>query len=127
MKNHIRVATAACIGILAGLYLSSALSQDRKLDPTVVSPDIYETVLENDSVRVIRVTAFNESRPGMHSHPDRVVINLNDCVWLSTSEDGSQEEEAYSSGAVSWEAAVTHGGQVNLVRETCELLEVEIK
>lgn len=127
MKFDFRLVSVSCLGVLAGLGLSNALSQQRGLDPTVVSPDIYTTVLENDSVRVIKVTARNGSTPQMHSHPDRVVVNLNDCTWLSLSEEGSLEEENYSAGAVSWELSVTHGGQENRVRETCELLEIEIK
>lgn len=127
MKNLPRYLATSAITALITLVASAAFSQRSILDPTVVSPDIYKTEFENSMVRVIRVTASNGSTPAQHSHPDRVVININQCTWLETKDDGSVAEETYAAGAVTWEGSVTHGGQVNRVKETCELLEVELK
>jgi hypothetical protein len=54
-------------------------------------------------------------------------MSLNDCVRLDTAEDGSTIEEPFAAGDVSWQEAVIHDGSPNHVRDTCELLEIELK
>ena len=124
MKTNIGWLMASVFGLF---ILSSAFSQQGSLDPTVLSPEIYETVMENDQVRVIRVTATDGNQPAIHSHPDRVVVYVDDCTWVNSVDDGSVAEESYRAGDVLWEQATTHGGDVNHVRETCTLIEVELK
>ena len=60
-------AVAACAAAL------SAQTPAKKYpDPHVAGPDIYRTVLENESIRVYEVTFKPGARIAAHSHPDHV-------------------------------------------------------
>jgi len=124
MKSNIGWLLAAGFGLST---LSLAFSQQGNLDPTLLSPEIYETVMENDQVRVIRVTATDGNQAAIHSHPDRVLVYVDDCTWLNSKDDGTIAEWSNRAGDVVWKQATTHGGNVTHVRETCTLLEVELK
>jgi len=119
-------AVAAASALLA-LAVSSGVAQHASLDPTVIAPDAFKVALENDLVRVVRVTVEDGNGSAPHAHPHRVVVFVNDCVWLDTAEDGSTIEEPFAAGDVSWQEAVIHDGSPNHVRDTCELLEIELK
>ena len=103
--------------------VSVVASQTQELDPVKLAPHIYEIVLENEHVRVLKVTA----RPGVdspvHSHPDRVLVGLNQCN--AKGNDGQRVTS--EAGVVTWEQAVTHGGQPTTVVNECLFIEVELK
>ena len=63
-----------------------------------VAPHIFEVVLENESVRVLRVTDRNGETQPLHSHPDRVIVYLSPCAWIAKEEDGSTRMESYKFG-----------------------------
>jgi len=127
MKNVSEYLLAASVAIFFALGISSAVPQEQSLDPTVVAPEEFMTVYENDRIRVVRVIVVDGSKPAQHSHPDRVVIFLNQCTWIEVGDDGSIVEETYAAGAVLWQEATMHGNDANQVKDTCELLEVELK
>jgi hypothetical protein len=127
MNTYRTIVLATGVGLIVGLSVQEALSQRSNLDPTVLAPDIYESVFENDKVRVIKVTARDGSNSPIHSHPDRVLVYLRDCIWILENEDGAREEYPIDAGAIVWAEATTHGGQTNHVVDTCELFEVELK
>lgn len=54
------------------LLSSSAAAQD----PATVSPGTYKVVLDNETVRVFRVSGPAGSKVPMHSHPDHLAIAL---------------------------------------------------
>lgn len=117
----------AAASVLLTLAVSSGVAQDASLDPTVIAPETYRVALENDLVRVVRVTVEDGKGSAPHTHPRRVVVFVNDCVWLETAEDGSTIEEPFAAGDVSWQEPVVHDGSPNHVSDTCELLEIELK
>jgi len=127
MRSIFNRFVAAAVFVLMVLGLFDVFAQELNIDPTVVAPEEFMTVFENDRVRVVRVIVVDGTRPARHSHPDRVVIFVSPCTWLETADDGSIEEEPYPAGAVSWQEAITHESYPNQVKETCELLEVELK
>ena len=127
MSNTSSYVVVAALSALITLGLSNGFAQPSILDPVVVAPDEFSTVLENDRVRVVRVVVVDGSRPARHSHPGRVVIFLSQCTWIETSDDGAAMEETYEAGAVSWQEAIIHESYPNRVKDTCELLEVELK
>lgn len=114
-------------GLLAGLGLATALAQSPALDPVRVAPHIYESVLDNQRVRILKVTERNGETPPLHAHPDRVVVFLSPCAWMETTEDGQMVMQSYKLGDVLWAARTTHGGATSRVVQECSLLEIELK
>ncbi len=125
MANKPRIDTT--IGLLLLLSLSAAIAQSPALDPVRVAPHIYESVLENERVRVLKVTDRTGETPPLHAHPDRVVVFLSPCAWLETGADGQSTMQSYRLGDVLWADRVTHGGETSRVVQECSLLEIELK
>lgn len=115
------------IGGICSVIWIGGFSEENDLDPTVLSPDIFKTVLENDEVRVIQTTVVNGMTPAIHAHPDRVEILVTDCTWVDKTAEKDEVEETFRAGDVFWAEATTHGGDVFHVRQPCTLLEVELK
>ena len=125
MNKKYRIGTI--IGLLAGLGLATALAQSPALDPVRVAPHIYESVLDNQRVRVLKVTERNGETPPLHAHPDRVVVFLSPCAWMETAEDGRTVMQSYKLGDVLWANRTTHGGETSRVVQECSLLKIELK
>lgn len=116
-----RTALLVSISLGALVTLSAVASQEQERDPTKLAPNIYEIVLENEHVRVLKVTARPGETPPVHYHPDRVLVSLNRCV------DNVTQETLYEAGEVAWLPAVTHGGQKITSVSDCIFIEVELK
>lgn len=127
MKNAIFVPAVVLLAAQAVLGFSTTLAEEPSMDPLVVAPDDFELAYENEFVRAVRVTVVDGKSSAKHAHTHRLVVFLNDCIWLDTAEDGSVVEEAFNAGDVSWQEAIVHDGSPNHVRDTCRLLEVELK
>ncbi len=117
----------ATIGLPVVLGLASVSAQSPALDPVRVAPHIYESVLDNERVRVLKVTERNGETSPLHAHPDRVVIFLSPCAWMETAENGRNTMESFRLGDVIWADRVTHGGETSRVVQECSLLEIELK
>lgn len=124
---HNKPRTGITIGLLLIVSLSAAIAQSPALDPVRVAPHIYESVLENERVRVLKVTDRTGETPPLHAHPDRVVVFLSPCAWLETGPDGQSSMQSYKLGDVLWADRVTHGGETSRVVQECSLLEIELK
>ena len=114
-------------GAIALLVLAPATAQSPAMDPVRVAPHIYESLLENERVRVLKVTERNGETTPVHSHPDRVVVFLSPCAWMTTDSGGDTAMESYRLGDVIWAGRVTHGGETSRVIQECSLLEIELK
>ncbi len=125
MNKKYRIGTAT--GLLAALALVTALAQSPALDPVLVAPHIYESVLNNERVRVLKVTDRNGETAPLHAHPDRVVVFLSPCAWLETAPDGQTTMQSFRLGDVLWARSITHGGETSRVVQECSLLEIELK
>ncbi len=117
----------ATIGLSVVLGLASVSAQSPALDPVWVAPHIYEAVLDNERVRVLKVTERNGETSPLHAHPDRVVVFLSPCAWMETAENGQNTMESFRLGDVIWADRVTHGGETSRVVQECSLLEIELK
>jgi hypothetical protein len=117
----------ATFGLILILGIAVASAQSPALDPVRVAPHIYETILDNDRVRVIKVTDRTGETPPLHQHPDRVIVYLSPCAWLEKTQDGEESMQSFRLGDVQWAAAVTHGGETSAVVQECSLLEIELK
>lgn len=112
----------------AGLLgYGAAFAQFNALDPVLVAPHIFENVLENDWVRVLKVTERNGETAPLHSHPNSVVVYLSPCAWMATTADGQTQMESFRLGDAVWRNRVTHGGDTSQVVQDCSRLEIELK
>ena len=125
MHKKYRIGTA--IGLFTVVGLATALAQSPALDPVRLAPHIYESVLDNARVRVLKVTERNGETPPLHAHPDRVVVFLSPCAWIEIADDGQTTMQSYKLGDVLWADRTTHGGKTSRVVQECSLLEIELK
>jgi hypothetical protein len=117
----IRVALSAFVALTA-----ISVSASSPLDPLRAAPHIYELAFENDRVRVLKRTIRNGETPPLISQPDRVVVYLNPCAWLTEDQDGKRME-SFKFGTPTWEPAGSHGGETANVIQECHVLEIELK
>ena len=103
------------------------LAQFAALDPIRVAPHIYEEVLDNHQVRVLKVTERNGETAQLHAHPETLVIHLSPCAWLEINVDGTERMQSVRLGDAIWRGPVTHGGQTSRVVQECSRLEIEMK
>jgi len=125
LNRKSRIGTA--IGFSAVFGLATALAQAPALDPVRVAPHIYVSVLDNERVRVLKVTERTGETPPLHEHPDRVVVFLSPCAWMETADDGHTTMQSYKLGDVLWADRITHGGKTSRVVQECSILEIELK
>lgn len=124
MNRNLHLALlAGVVGFAGGL----AVAQSRALDPALLAPHLYEVLLENEQVRVLKLTERNGETPPLHAHPDRVMVYLSPCAWLAAGANGASRMESYKFGEVLWAAATTHGGETSSVIQECSILEIELK
>jgi len=122
-----RIILAALAGAAVGSALTTVLAQSRALDPPQVAPHIFEVKLDNERVRVLRVTERNGETQPLHSRADRVVVFMSNCAWVVETEDGQTRMDGYKFGDVVWRDAVTFGGQTSNVIDACISMEIELK
>lgn len=127
MSHHRAIVVAAVFGMVTGCVVSMTFAQSIALDPARVAPHIFEIVLENEKVRVLRVTDRNGETQPLHSHPGRVIVHLSPCAWMVQEDDGSMRMESHKFGDVYWADPLTHGGRTSNVVEECRSIEIEIK
>ena len=73
---------------LVSMSAGAALAQD----PMKVAAGTYTVVLDNPSVRVLKVNVPAGAKTPMHQHPDSVVIPLGASKVRFTMADGKSEE-----------------------------------
>lgn len=127
MRSHSRILLTALTGAVVGSGVTIAFGQSRALDPAYVAPHIFEVVLENENVRVLRVTDRNGETQPLHSHPGRVIVHLSPCAWIVEEADGEIRMESHKFGEAYWAEPLTHGGRTSNVVEECRSVEIEIR
>ena len=125
MSKTIKPALLVMLGGILGF--GAATAQFSALDPARVAPHIYANVLENERLRVLKVTERNGETPPLHAHPDRLVVHLSPCAWMQVMGDGSRQMQSYKLGDAVWEPGMTHGGETSNVVQDCSRLEIEMK
>jgi len=100
-----------------------------KLDATVVDPRHYHIELENEYVRVLRVTIGAYEKLALHEHPNTgaVLVQLSDQNLRLTLADGTARESRYAAKQVRW---VEPGGphqDENLSAMPLRFIRVELK
>src|SRR5689334_12379174 len=71
-------------------------------DAVKVDPKHYKVELENDRVRVVRITYGPREKSVMHGHPAGLVVFLTDAHYKFTYPDGKSEEITGKKGHFLW-------------------------
>jgi quercetin dioxygenase-like cupin family protein len=116
MKRLALVAAGAC---LAG---STVLAQD----PVKTDPKVYQVVVDNAQVRVLRVAVAAGATTSMHQHPDNMTILLTDGKITFTGADGKSETVETKAGQALWSGPQKHSG-ANASGAPLEAIVVELK
>jgi quercetin dioxygenase-like cupin family protein len=110
--------------VSASVLLSFALGVLYAQDVMKVGSDTHSVLLENDNVRVLKVSIKPGGKVPMHSHTHNVAYYLSDAKVKITMPDGKTTERELKAGTSSWNEAVTHA--VENVGST-ELQEIQIE
>jgi hypothetical protein len=89
---------------LALLCAGTAWAQD----PVKVDPTHYKVVLENASVRVLKIDYAPGSKSTMHHHPDSIVIPLAASKVRFSTPDGKAQDTDLPSDSAMYTPAGTH-------------------
>src|SRR5258707_14867647 len=95
------------LAVIAVAFVSIA-AVSRAQDPVKVDPKHYSVAFENDAVRVLRIHYAPGEKSVMHSHPDAVVVFLEDQKAKMTHPDGKSEEASGKKGDTVFSPAGTH-------------------
>ena len=109
----------AAAGLLAG-------SAARAQDAAEVDSAHYKVEFENDQVRVLRINYGPHEKSVMHSHPEGVVVFLNDMNGRFVMPGGETVEHEVQAGTVQWAEAQAHEPE-NLSEEPLEVIQIELK
>ena len=71
-------------------------------DAVVVDPQHYKVELDNDKVRVVRITYEGHEKSPMHQHPPGVGVFLTGGKFRFTYPDGRSEELESKAGEFIW-------------------------
>jgi quercetin dioxygenase-like cupin family protein len=87
---------------------ATGAAETEPVDPTVVAPNHYKVVLENDRVRVLQIRYAEGEETPMHSHPDAVALFLEDGTVEMRLPDGTSQQPAGKAGEALWTPAGDH-------------------
>ena len=112
------------ISITIVLFVFSGISFAQ--DAVKVDPKHYKVEFENDQVRVLRITYAPGEKGVMHSHPEGMVISLDDASGKFTFPDGTSMLANFKAGDFRWVDASTHQGE-NVGDKPFEVIQIEMK
>lgn len=95
-------------------------------DPVKVDSAHYKVLLDNPTVRVLRINFPAGEKSPMHSHPDALVIPLETGKTRFTMPDGKSEESLLTKETASYTPAGTHS-PANVGTTKVEAILVEFK
>ena len=95
-------------------------------DPVTVDPAHHKVELENEEVRVLRVTVPAGEKTAVHEHPNIVAVFLNDARMRVTPVGGKPDETPRKAGTVNALPAVKHVVE-NIGTTTANIIVVELK
>ena len=95
-------------------------------DAVKADPAHYKVVLENASVRVLKITYAPGAKSSMHQHPDSIVVPLVESKVRFTLPDGKSEDSTLAKESAQYTPAGTHN-PANVGTSPIEALLVEFK
>ena len=111
--------------LASALSVMTAVSAHAQ-DPVKVDPKHYKVELENDRVRVLRISYGPGEKSVMHEHPASVAVFLTDGQVRFTLPDGKTETTPAKAGSAQWNAGGKHLPE-NIGDKPFELILVELK
>jgi quercetin dioxygenase-like cupin family protein len=115
------------LAVFVLLFKPLIVGASGEIDPTVVSPEIFEVLLENEYVRVIQYELDPGERDDWHTHPAKVsVVTAGGMLRITTSE-GESFQVTEESGAASWMEALQKHYAENIGETTVRIILVEVK
>jgi quercetin dioxygenase-like cupin family protein len=117
--------TGITVAAVAALALGTA-TLCRAQDPTKVDPAHYKVILDNPSVRVLRITYAPGAKSKMHEHPDAMVVVLSTGKMSFATPDGKTEERELPKDSAMYTPAGTHLPS-NIGKTTMDAILVEFK
>ena len=90
------------------LFLSAVPLAAGAQDAAKVDAAHYKVLIDNPSVRVMKVTYSPGAKSPMHSHPDALLVSLQDSKAVFTAPDGKAQDIAIGKETASYMAAATH-------------------
>ena len=87
-------------------WSASAIAQD----PVKVDPTHYKVVLENASVRVLKVSLPAGAKTPMHTHPDTIIVPLTNSKVRFTMPDGKSVDSDLAANSAQYTPAGPHAG-----------------
>ena len=112
--------------VAVGSALMSAPALVRAQDPVKVDPKHYSVMFENDAVRVLHIHYAPGEKSVMHSHPDSVIVFMEDQKAKMTHPDGKSEEVSGKKGDAVFSPAGAHLPE-NIGSGPIEVILVELK
>jgi quercetin dioxygenase-like cupin family protein len=100
----------------------SALAQD----PLKVDPSHYKVLVDNASVRVLRVSYKPGEKSIMHQHPDAIAVSLSASKVRFMLPDGKSQDQDMASEAALYTPAGTHN-PVNMGTTPVDVVLIEFK
>jgi quercetin dioxygenase-like cupin family protein len=101
-------------------------SAQEAMDAMQVASNVYERLLENDRVRMLKVTFKPGDKAAMHHHPDHAVYVVKGGKLHFSYPSGNPESMELESGKAIFLDAQTHEA-TNVGDTEIELVVVEIK
>ena len=112
--------------VVAVLTMVASIAPAMVQDPVKVDSKHYKLELENDQVRVLRISYGPHEKSVMHEHPASMAIFLTDGQVRFTLPDGKTQDVAVKAGSTQWEAGGKHLPE-NLGDKPFEVILVELK
>ncbi len=113
------------LAVLAGQ--SSVADLAESIDPVVVSPNLYEVLLENEHVRVVRYQIGLGERDEWHTHPAKVsVVTSGGSLRITTSE-GRSFDVTEETGDASWMQPLGRHFAENIGTTSVVVILIEVK
>ena len=97
------------------------------IDPVVVSSNMYEVLVDNEHVRVVRYRIDPGERDEWHTHPAKVSVITSGGFLRITTSDGQSFEVQEEAGAASWMRPVGKHFAENIGDSPVQVILVEVK
>ena len=107
--------------VLSAVPLAAAAQDAAKVDP-----GHYKVLIDNPSVRVLKVAVSPGAKSPMHSHPDAMLISLQDAKARFTLPDGKTQDMDIGKETASYTPATTHS-PTNVGTTPVDAILVEFK
>jgi quercetin dioxygenase-like cupin family protein len=108
------------------LVLSAVPLAAAAQDPVKVDGAHYKVLIDNPSVRVLKVAVSPGAKSKMHSHPDAILIALGDAKVQFTMPDGKTQDMEIAKETASYTPATTHA-PANIGKTPVDAILVEFK